>query len=295
MSFAIIPQLVKIIGRSLLFPSAVFLLLAISHASHFLGLARYDFLLIGCVGVQLWMLLSRRETLSEAMVITFFHFLGLMMELYKVHKGSWSYPEHAWSMIYHVPLYSGFMYASIASFLCQLWHAMELRIEQWPRAPWGWIIAAAIYFNFFSLHYILDLRWPLVALVFVCFRRSRIHIHVPLEFSFPLIWIFFGFGVMIWLGENLATALGAWKYAYQHAAWQAVSIHKIGSWTLMTIVSIIIVVQLKFLKMGLVAQSSRSFIGPLFASETMHDIWTSENEQGNNTKSRKNRGTHMMV
>ncbi len=54
------------------------------------------------------------ETKDELKVITAFHLIGLLLEIYKVHFGSWSYPEEAYSKIFGVPLYSGFMHASVA-------------------------------------------------------------------------------------------------------------------------------------------------------------------------------------
>ncbi len=54
------------------------------------------------------------ETKDELKVITVFHLIGLLLEIYKVHFGSWSYPEERYSKVFGVPLYSGFMYASVA-------------------------------------------------------------------------------------------------------------------------------------------------------------------------------------
>jgi uncharacterized membrane protein YoaT (DUF817 family) len=61
------------------------------------------------------MVYLKLETIDELKVICLFHIIGLILELYKVHMGSWSYPEEGWSKIQGVPLYSGFMYASVAS------------------------------------------------------------------------------------------------------------------------------------------------------------------------------------
>jgi uncharacterized membrane protein YoaT (DUF817 family) len=55
-------------------------------------------------------------------------------------------------------------------------------------------------------------------------------------------------GLLIWGAENLATYLGAWKYAYQHAGWKMVSLQKVNAWMLMSIVSFILVAQLKHVK-----------------------------------------------
>jgi uncharacterized membrane protein YoaT (DUF817 family) len=50
------------------------------------------------------------------------------------------------------------------------------------------------------------------------------------------------------LAENIATFLGAWKYAYQHHAWTLVNYQKISSWAFLVIVSYIIVAELKMFK-----------------------------------------------
>ena len=107
-------------------------------------------------------------------------------------------------------------------------------------------MAAAIYGNFFANHYVLDLRWPLAALVLLAFRRSRVHFTVtrverrmPLALSFALI------GFFIWVAENIATYFGAWAYPHQLHQWAIVGPNKISSWTLLVIISFILVAALK--------------------------------------------------
>ena len=51
--------------------------------------ARYDFLVIGAVLIQLAMLGFRLESLDEAKVILLFHIAGTVMELFKTAAGSW--------------------------------------------------------------------------------------------------------------------------------------------------------------------------------------------------------------
>jgi uncharacterized membrane protein YoaT (DUF817 family) len=170
------------------------------------------------------------------------------MEIFKVNMGSWSYPEFAYTKVAGVPLYSGFMYASVASFMCQAWRHFQLSITHWPNSKVALLLAIGIYLNFYTHHFIVDLRWPLLALVIIIFFKSKVHFctttqrYMPVSLSFVLI------GFFIWLAENIATFFGAWKYAHQHAGWAMVSLHKVMAWTLMSIVSYIIVAQLKFIK-----------------------------------------------
>lgn len=81
------------------------------------------------------------------------------------------------------------------------------------------------------------------------FRHSKVIFYIngkprqmPVIFSFLLI------GFFIWIGENAATMLGAWKYTYHHTSWTMVNFQKISSWSFLVIVSYIIVAELKLLK-----------------------------------------------
>jgi len=73
-------------------------------------LARYDFLFLAALVIQIAMLTFRLETFEEAKVILIFHTVGTLMELFKTAVGSWIYPEAAIFRIAGVPLFSGFMY-----------------------------------------------------------------------------------------------------------------------------------------------------------------------------------------
>ncbi len=184
-------------------------------------------------------------------LVTLFHMLGLMMELYKVRMGSWSYPEEAYSKIGGVPLYSGFMYASVGSYVCQAWRWFNLRLINWPGIAAASLISMAIYLNFFTHHFMYDLRWVITGLLIVIFRKTKIVFQTNgYDRKMPLVLSFLLIGFMIWIAENLATFLGAWKYASQHEGWRMVSLGKISSWFLLVVLSIVIVIQLKFIRYG---------------------------------------------
>ena len=239
-----------------LFPVLVFTMLAVSHL--FKGIMpRYDFMLMACVLIQAAMYYTKIETGDEVLVICIFHLLGLMMELFKVHYGSWTYPEFAYTKLFGVPLYSGFMYASVACYLCQAWRRLDLEILHWPHHQTARVIGALIYLNFFSNHFIYDVRYPIGLLILYLFRRSIVVFYLDGKaYRMPTILSFLLIGFFIWLAENVATLLGAWKYAYQHNGWAMVNYQKISSWSFLVIVSFIIVAELKMLKQG-VKQAKR--------------------------------------
>lgn len=234
---------------SCIFPAIIFASLALTRFVPLPWLHRYDWLLVICLAAQAWMLLAGLETRDELKVITVFHLIGLALELFKVHMGSWSYPEAGWSKVGGVPLYSGFMYASVASYMCQAWRRLNLELVHWPPLWQVVPLAAAIYLNFFTHHYWVDVRWPLSVLVLIVFRRTWVGYEVggrryrmPLALSFVLI------GFFIWVAENIATFFSAWQYPNQADVWRLVHFGKISSWLLLVIVSFLIVAALKEVK-----------------------------------------------
>ncbi|QFG00343.1 DUF817 domain-containing protein [Psychrobacillus glaciei] len=234
---------------SCIFPVIIFAALAVSKFVSVPFLPRYDFILIVCLAAQLFMLVSKLETLDEFKVICLFHVIGLALELYKVHMGSWAYPEEAYSKFFGVPLYSGFMYASVASYICQSWRHFDLHIYNWPRSFFAVGICVLIYLNFFTHHFTYDIRWVLKGLLLIIFLRTFVTFEInKIIYKMPMILSFLLIGFFIWIAENITTFFGAWQYPNQEAAWSLVPIGKISSWFLLVIISIIIVAQLKRVK-----------------------------------------------
>ena len=110
-----------------------------------LGLARYDFLFLAALAIQLSMLAFKLETMSEAKVILIFHLVGTAMEIFKTSAGSWIYPEENFFRIGGVPLFSGFMYAAVGSYIIQAWRLLDVRIRHHPPYWLATLVALAIY------------------------------------------------------------------------------------------------------------------------------------------------------
>lgn len=234
---------------SCLFPVVVFVSLAGTQVIPLPFLPRYDWLLIIFLLMQWWMIRSRLETRDELKVITLFHLIGLALEIFKVNMGSWSYPEEGYFKIFGVPLYSGFMYASVASYLCQAWRRLNIELIKWPPFIIVVPLAAMIYLNFFTHHYWIDVRWLLFGLVIIVFWKTWVRYEVDgTQYRMPLALSFMLIGFFIWIAENIATFFGAWKYPNQTEAWSLVHFGKISSWVLLVIVSFLIVATLKLVK-----------------------------------------------
>ena len=234
---------------SCVFPLLLFLTFALTQHAAVPGLRRYDLILLICLGAQYALYRVGWETKDELKVIAAFHAAGLALELFKTHVHSWAYPESGWSKIGGVPLYSGFMYASVASYLCQAWRRLDVHLRGWPSGRTTGLLAGGIYGNFFADHWLPDARWLLAALIALVFRRTRVLFTVRAEtYQMPMTLAFLLVGFFVWVAENIATYYGAWQYPNQHSGWHFVSAAKISSWALLVIFSFLIVAQLKHVK-----------------------------------------------
>jgi uncharacterized membrane protein YoaT (DUF817 family) len=237
-------------ARACVFAGSFFVLLFASNHIHIAGLARYDMLFLGAILIQIVLVATRIETLDEVKVIFLFHLIGLVLELYKTSPsiGSWSYPEAGFFKIMTVPLYSGFMYAAIGSYISQAWRLEKIILRNYPNTVQTIILSSLIYINFFTNHYIFDFRWFLMVAVIWLFRNTYVVYTIIREHKMPLPIVFALIAFFIWIAENISTYLGAWKYPDQIHTWTLVSFGKISSWSLLIIISFIIVANLKHLK-----------------------------------------------
>ncbi|WP_230513980.1 DUF817 domain-containing protein [Limnobaculum parvum] len=235
---------------SCIFAVSFFITLALSKFLPLGGLPRYDFVLIVALAVQFALVYSGLETKKELIAISLFHLLGLVLDIFKTAPGigSWSYPEFAYSKVLGVPLYSGFMYAAVGSYMLQAWRHLSVRLTGYPSHLVVIILAAAIYLNFFTHHFIGDYRWPLTLILIAVFWNTKVHFKpIVREFWIPLPLAFLLIGFFIWIAENIVTLFGGWQYPNQATSWQIVHLGKISSWGLLVVITFVIVAELKSL------------------------------------------------
>lgn len=208
-------------------------------------LARYDFLTLGAVLIQIGMLVLRLETWDEAKVIFVFHIVGTVMEIFKTQIGSWVYPEESLLRIADVPLFSGFMYACVGSYIARVWRLFDFKFDRFPPLWLQAILAGLIYLNFFTHHYVFDIRIGLFITAaslygpcIVWFKPDEVHRPMPLLLGLSLVAVF------IWIAENIGTFTKTWAYPGQETEWHMISLEKMGSWFLLMIISFVLVAYL---------------------------------------------------
>ncbi|HZW48043.1 MAG TPA: DUF817 domain-containing protein [Microvirga sp.] len=208
-------------------------------------LERYDFLFFAAILIQVSLIAIRLETLEEAKVILLFHVVGTAMEIFKTSVGSWGYPEASLLKIGNAPLFAGFMYAAVGSYLARVWRLFDFQFTHHPPVWAAILLSIAIYINFFTHHYIADFRlvlFTVTALLFgrttVYFKVWRVHRRMPLLLGFVLVSLF------IWFAENIGTITGAWLYPHQVKGWSMVPFTKLGAWFLLMIISYVMIAAL---------------------------------------------------
>ncbi|QND51713.1 DUF817 domain-containing protein [Phyllobacterium sp. 628] len=205
-------------------------------------ITRYDFLFLVAVGIQLCMLAFKLETWGEAKVILIFHIVGTIMEIFKTHAGSWIYPEFSFFRIGGVPLFSGFMYAAVGSYMARINRIFDIRLERYPPFRLTLLLAIFIYANFFAHHFMPDIRIVLFAATALLFWRTTMYYRVfRFRHKMPLLVAFLLVSLFIWAAENIGTWSRAWIYPSQADGWAMVSFAKFGSWYLLMIISVVLV------------------------------------------------------
>jgi uncharacterized membrane protein YoaT (DUF817 family) len=238
-------------ARACLFAALFFASVALVPRAGVLGLPKYDVLLAFALVIQVWFLWAKLETWDEVKAICLFHVVGFALEVFKTSSaiGSWAYPDPGYTKLFGVPLFSGFMYAAVGSYIIQAWRLLGVRIGHHPPYWMAGVVAVMIYANFFTHHFIGDYRWYIAAgavglyaratVVFRPYDRDRT---MPLAVAFVLI------GFFIWLAENVSTFLGIWQYPNQRLTWETVHLGKWSSWSMLVVMTFTIVANLKHIK-----------------------------------------------
>ncbi len=225
--------------------AAIFLSFLI--ATHFFWInnqyiSRYDFLFIMAIFTQCLMLYTKLESFEELKVIMAYHLIGTIMEVFKTQIGSWEYPETSLIRIGGVPLFTGFMYGTVGSFMARAIRIFDMQFENYPKKLITIFIAIAIYINFFTHHYIIDFRIAIFIIISFTYWKTQIHFRPKQRFfKMPLLLAAFLSAFFMWLAENIGTFTKTWIYPQMNNGWHLVSIQKMGAWFLLLFISFTIV------------------------------------------------------
>lgn len=224
-----------------------FALTAPMGSHEYMGFYRYDYLLIYALLIQICLLYLKLESWAEAKVIALFHVMAMVMEIFLTHPAiaSWQYPQPAVFKILTVPLFAGFMYSAVGSFFARSIRLFQVSFEKLPSFRSMLLLAFFSYINFMSKFFVPDIRYILFAISIFIFWKTRLYFQLnEHKFKIPMLPVLFTLAFLIWIAENISTFYKIWLYPSQVDAWHMVGWGKLGSWYLLLLLSLVLVLKI---------------------------------------------------
>ncbi|WP_392390175.1 DUF817 family protein [Acinetobacter ursingii] len=213
----------------------------------YLGFYRYDYLLFYALAIQACLLYLKLESWAEAKVIALFHIMAMVMEIFLTHPAiaSWQYPQPAIFKLWTVPLFAGFMYSAVGSFFARSLRLYHISFEALPRFGNMLALALCSYINFMSKFFIPDIRYVLFLWSVMIFWKTRLTFCLSARaFQLPMLPVLLVLAFIIWIAENISTFYKIWLYPSQVNAWHMVGWGKLGSWYLLLLLSLVLVLKI---------------------------------------------------
>ena len=216
-------------------------------SQEYYGFFRYDYLLFYALSIQVCLIYLKLESWAEAKVIALFHIMAMGMEIFLTHPAiaSWQYPQPAVFKLLTVPLFAGFMYSAVGSFFALSLRLYKVSFENLPRFANMLCLPVLSYLNFMTQFFIPDYRLVLFAWSIIIFWKTKLYFQLSdSRFKVPMLPILLLLAFLIWIAENISTFYKIWLYPSQVDAWHMVGWGKLGSWYLLLLLSLVLVLKI---------------------------------------------------
>ncbi|ATU45853.1 hypothetical protein CS557_10315 [Acinetobacter junii] len=216
-------------------------------SQEYYGYFRYDYLFFYALSIQVCLIYLKLESWAEAKVIALFHIMAMGMEIFLTHPAiaSWQYPQPAVFKLLTVPLFAGFMYSAVGSFFARSLRLYKVSFENLPRFANMLCLAVLSYLNFMTKFFIPDYRLVLFAWSIIIFWKTKLYFQLSdSRFKVPMLPILLLLAFLIWIAENISTFYKIWLYPSQVDAWHMVGWGKLGSWYLLLLLSLVLVLKI---------------------------------------------------
>lgn len=224
-----------------------FALTAPMGSHEYYGFFRYDYLLFYAVIIQICLLYLKLESWSEAKVIALFHIMAMGMEIFLTSPAiaSWQYPQPAVFKLLTVPLFAGFMYSAVGSFFARSLRLFQMSFVHLPNFNVLLVLAVCAYLNFMTKFFIPDVRIILFIWSIFIFWKTKLFFRVSnRQLSLPMLPVLVVLAFIIWIAENISTFYKIWVYPSQVDVWHMVGWEKLGSWYLLLMLSLVLVLKI---------------------------------------------------
>lgn len=216
-------------------------------SQEYYGYFRYDYLFFYALSIQVCLIYLKLESWAEAKVIALFHIMAMGMEIFLTHPAiaSWQYPQPAVFKLLTVPLFAGFMYSAVGSFFARSLRLYKVSFENLPRFANMLCLAVLSYLNFMTKFFIPDYRLVLFAWSIIIFWKTKLYFQLSdSRLKVPMLPILLLLAFLIWIAENISTFYKIWLYPSQVDAWHMVGWGKLGSWYLLLLLSLVLVLKI---------------------------------------------------
>lgn len=216
-------------------------------SQEYYGYFRYDYLFFYALSIQVGLIYLKLESWAESKVIALFHIMAMGMEIFLTHPAiaSWQYPQPAVFKLLTVPLFAGFMYSAVGSFFARSLRLYKVSFENLPRFANMLCLAVLSYLNFMTKFFIPDYRLVLFAWSIIIFWKTKLYFQLSdSRFKVPMLPILLLLAFLIWIAENISTFYKIWLYPSQVDAWHMVGWGKLGSWYLLLLLSLVLVLKI---------------------------------------------------
>ena len=106
-------------------------------------------------------------------------------------------------------------------------------------------LAVLSYLNFMTKFFIPDIRIALFIWSIIIFWKTKLHFQLQQKhFKIPMLPVLLLLAFLIWIAENISTFYKIWLYPSQVDAWHMVGWGKLGSWYLLLLLSLVLVLKI---------------------------------------------------
>ena len=106
-------------------------------------------------------------------------------------------------------------------------------------------LAVLSYLNFMTKFFIADIRIALFVWSVVIFWKTKLYFQLKQHrLKLPMLPILLLLAFLIWIAENISTFYKIWLYPSQVDAWHMVGWGKLGSWYLLLLLSLVLVLKI---------------------------------------------------
>ena len=127
----------------------------------------------------------------------------------------------------------------------------NVRFTDFPSLIWVSLLVVLSYANFFTKFFVPDIRNVLFITSVILFWKTKVFFQVhdknngdigsSQQYQLPFLPLLWFLAFLVWLAENIATFANIWHYPSQENLWHMVGWGKIGSWYLLLILSLVLV------------------------------------------------------